>query len=154
MKSENRSVLIISILIPLLVGSLSAILSGNMSTYSTLNKPAFSPPGILFPIVWFILYVLMGISSYIIFVSESPDAPNALITYALQLFFNFGWSIIFFRFSFYLLAFFWLLILIFLIILMIKQFYKISPVAAYLQIPYLIWCLFAAYLNLYICLLN
>ncbi len=154
MKSQDRSVLIISILVPLLIGSLSAILSGNMSTYSTLNKPAFSPPGILFPIVWFILYVLMGISSYIILTSESPEARNALKTYALQLFFNFGWSIIFFRFSFYLLAFFWLLILIFLIIVMIKQFYKISPIAAYLQIPYLIWCLFAAYLNFSIYLIN
>lgn len=134
MKQENRSTLIISILIPLAVGSLSALLSGTMSTYSTLNKPALSPPSILFPIVWTILYILMGISSYMIYISNSPDAPKALKTYALQLFFNFCWSIIFFRFSLYLLSFLWLIIMIILIYIMIKQFYKISPTAAYLQI--------------------
>ena len=134
MKQENRSTLIISILIPLAVGSLSALLSGTMSTYSTLNKPALSPPSILFPIVWTILYILMGISSYMIYISNSPDAPKALKTYALQLFFNFCWSIIFFRFSLYLLSLLWLIIMIILIYIMIKQFYKISPTAAYLQI--------------------
>ncbi len=154
MKQENRSTLIISILIPLAVGSLSALLSGTMSTYSTLNKPALSPPSILFPIVWTILYILMGISSYMIYISNSPDAPKALKTYALQLFFNFCWSIIFFRFSLYLLSFLWLIIMIILIYIMIKQFYKISPTAAYLQIPYLLWCIFAAYLNFSIYTMN
>ena len=154
MKQENRSTLIISILIPLAVGSLSALLSGTMSTYSTLNKPALSPPSILFPIVWTILYILMGISSYMIYISNSPDAPKALKTYALQLFFNFCWSIIFFRFSLYLLSLLWLIIMIILIYIMIKQFYKISPTAAYLQIPYLLWCIFAAYLNFSIYTMN
>ncbi len=154
MKPQNRSALIISILIPLAVGALSALISGDMSTYSTLNKPALSPPSFIFPIVWTILYILMGISAYLVFVSESPDAPKALKTYFLQLFFNFFWSIIFFRFSLYLPAFIWLVILIILICVMIKQFYKINPTAAYLQIPYLLWCLFAAYLNFSLHLLN
>lgn len=154
MKQQNRSTLIISILIPLAVGSLSALLSGNMSTFSTLNKPALNPPAILFPIVWTILYILMGISSYMIYTSNSPDAPMALKTYFIQLFFNFCWSIIFFGFSQYLLSFLWLVILIILIYIMIQQFYKINPTAAYLQIPYLLWCIFAAYLNLFIYIMN
>lgn len=154
MKPLNKSALIISILIPLAVGFLSATLSGNMTSYAKLNKPALSPPGFLFPIVWIILYILMGISSYIIWSSNSPDAPKALKIYALQLFFNFGWSIIFFRFSLYLFAFIWLAALIVLIIIMIRQFYQINKTAAYLQIPYLIWCFFAAYLNFMIYVMN
>lgn len=154
MKTNSKSSLILSILIPLAVGSLSALLSGNAAAYSTLNKPAFSPPGFLFPIVWTILYILMGISYYIIRESGSLNAPKALTTYVLQLFLNFGWSIIFFGFSQYLLAFFWLLALIITILIMIYQFYQISPIAAYLQIPYLLWCLFAAYLNLAVYFMN
>lgn len=96
----------------------------------------------------------MGISSYIIYESETPEKNKALRLYFIQLFFNFLWSIFFFGFSMYLFAFLWLLVLIILIALMIYQFHKISPVAAYLQIPYLIWCLFAAYLNFMIYQLN
>ncbi len=154
MKVQNKSALIISILIPLAVGSLSALLSGNMSMYSSLNKPAFSPPSYIFSIVWTILYILMGISSYIIFISGDENSPQALKTYGLQLFFNFCWSIIFFGFSQYLFALLWLIALIILIAIMILQFYKISPIAAYLQIPYLLWCVFAAFLNYTVYRLN
>ena len=154
MKIQNKSALIISILIPLAVGSLSALISGNMSMYSTLNKPSFSPPSYIFSIIWTLLYILMGISSYIIFVSGNTNSAKALKIYGLQLFFNFCWSIIFFGFSQYLLAFLWLIALIILIIIMIQQFYKINSVAAYLQIPYLLWCIFAAYLNYTILLMN
>ncbi len=154
MKSINKSVLIISILIPLAVGSLSALISGNMSIYSSLNKPSLSPPAYIFSIVWTIFYILMGISSYIIYASENVNSAKALKIYALQLFFNFCWSIIFFGFSQYLLAFLWLILLILLIIIMIQQFYKINPLAAYLQIPYLIWCIFAALLNYSILMMN
>ncbi|MBA4701289.1 MAG: tryptophan-rich sensory protein [Ruminococcus sp.] len=154
MKPQNRSALIISILIPLAIGSFSALISGNMSMYSSLNKPELSPPAFIFPIVWTILYILMGVSSYIVYSSNNPNTRNALKIYVLQLFFNFCWSIIFFGFSQYLFAFLWLIVLIILIIIMIKQFYKISPIAAYLQIPYLLWCMFAAYLNFIIYLRN
>ncbi len=153
MKIKNKSALIISILIPILVGSLSSLFSGNMS-YSTFNKPSFSPPSFIFPIVWTILYILMGISSYIIYSSDDKNKGKALVTYAIQLFFNFFWSIIFFGSSQYLLAFIWLIILIILIVIMIYQFYHIEPLAAYLQIPYLLWCIFAAYLNFMIYKLN
>ena len=154
MKIKDKRSLIIAILIPIAVGTLSAIFSRNMQIYSSINKPALSPPGILFPIVWTILYILMGISSYIIYESNDPKRDRALRTYVLQLIFNFYWSIIFFRFNLFFTAFVWLLALIFLIVKMIRQFYHIKPVAAYLQIPYLLWCLFAAYLNFMIFRLN
>ena len=154
MNIKNKSALIIFILIPLAAGSLSALLSGNSAAYLALNKPPLSPPSFLFPIVWTILYILLGISSYIIYESETPEKNKALRLYFIQLFFNFFWSIFFFGFSMYLFAFLWLLVLIILIALMIYQLHKISPVAAYLQIPYLIWCLFAAYLNFMIYQLN
>ncbi|MDO4301123.1 MAG: TspO/MBR family protein [Clostridia bacterium] len=153
-KLQNKSALIISILIPIAIGFLSALISGNMSAYSDLNKPPLSPPGFIFPIIWTILYILMGISSYFIYISENKNKNKALKIYAIQLFFNFFWSIIFFGLSQYLLAFLWLIALIFIIIIMIYQFYQINPLLAYLQIPYLLWCIFAAYLNLMIYIMN
>ena len=153
--STNKSLFIIFLLIPLAAGALSALFSGNMSgSYASFAKPSFAPPGILFPIVWTILYLLMGVSSYIIVQSDHPDKRPALRIYFLQLFFNFMWSILFFGLSNYLLAFFWLMPLILLIIIMIVRFYKISPIAACLQIPYLLWCIFAAILNFAVYLLN
>ena len=154
MKKQPNCPLILSVLIPLAVGSLSALLSGNMTKYLFLNKPPLSPPAIVFPIVWTILYILMGISAYLINTSQNPCKTNALKIYALQLFFNFCWSILFFRFSLYFIAALWLAVLIILILVMIKQFFFIKPLAAYLQIPYLIWCIFALYLNVSIYILN
>ncbi len=154
MKIKDKSSLIIAILIPIAVGMLSAVLSQNMALYSKINQPPLAPPGFVFPIVWGILYILMGISSYLIYESNNPFKNQALGIYALQLFFNFFWSIFFFRFNWYLFAFLWLLAMIVLIIIMIDSFYKIKPLAAYLQIPYLLWCLFAAYLNFMIYRLN
>ena len=154
MKIRNKSALIISILIPLTVGTMSALFSGNMSSYSILNKPAFSPPGFIFPVVWTILYILMGASSYIVYFSNSSNKSKALLLYCIQLFFNFCWGIIFFGLDLFLFAFIWLIALIFIIIIMIRQFLIVNPLSAYLQIPYLIWCIFAAYLNFSIFLLN
>ena len=154
MKIRNKSALIISILIPLTVGTMSALFSGNMSSYSILNKPAFSPPGFIFPVVWTILYILMGASSYIVYFSNSSNKSKALLLYCIQLFFNFCWSIIFFGLDLFLFAFIWLIALIFIIIIMIRQFLIVNPLSAYLQIPYLIWCIFAAYLYFSIFLLN
>lgn len=153
MKLKNRSLLIICILFPLAVGSLSSVLGGNMSE-PAFTKVPLSPPGYIFPIVWAILYTLMGISSYLIFISGHPDTKKALTTYLIQLFFNFSWSILFFRFELYWFAFIWLLILIIMIILMIRQFHSINLLSAYLQIPYLLWCIFAAYLNYMIAVVN
>lgn len=153
MNKKNKYDFILFLLIPLAVGTLSALFSGTMS-YASFQKPAVSPPSWLFPIVWTILYILMGISSYLIYSSNNAEKTKALTTYGLQLVFNFFWSILFFRYSLYFFAFLWLLALILLIVIMIYQFYKISPLAAYLQIPYLLWCIFAAYLNYGIYKLN
>ena len=153
MSNKHTSLLIIFILFPLAAGSLSSVLSGNMAG-STFTKVPLSPPGYIFPIVWTILYTLMGISSHLVFTSGQPAAKSGLQTYLLQLFFNFLWSILFFRFEMYWFAFIWLLILIILILQMIRLFYSIKPISAYLQIPYLLWCIFASYLNFMIAGVN
>ena len=155
MKKLNLKTLAVSILIPLTVGFLSYFLSrGGMSYYETLNKPPLNPPSFIFPIVWTVLYIFMGISSYIVYTSDSPFREKALSWYVIQLIFNFGWSIIFFGLSKLLFAYIWLLLLIAAIVVMIYYFYKVKPLSAYLQIPYLLWCIFAAYLNLSIYFLN
>lgn len=146
---------IISIAIALGVGGLGAVLTMNsMDIYSTLNQPALSPPGFLFPIVWTILYTLMGISAAIIYKTDDPDRTQALKIYAFQLIVNFLWTIIFFNLRQFLFSFIWLVLLDVLVVIMISKFHKISPLAAWLQIPYLLWILFATYLNLGIYLLN
>jgi tryptophan-rich sensory protein len=150
---------VISSVIALAVGGVSALLTRNGMDYYAefVNKPSLSPPMWLFPVVWSILYVLMGISSAIIFVKreENPnEAAVSLKIYGLQLVVNFFWSIIFFNLRNYLCAFIWLLLLLFLIILMILQFRKISSVAAYLQIPYLLWVTFAGVLTWMVYMIN
>ena len=146
---------IISIAIALGVGGLGAVLTMNsMDIYATLNQPALSPPGFLFPIVWTILYTLMGISAAIIYKSDDPERTQALKIYAFQLIVNFLWTIIFFNLRQFLFSFIWLVLLDVLVVIMISKFHKISPLAAWLQIPYLLWILFATYLNLGIYLLN
>ena len=142
-----------SILIPVLVGLIIGAITSSVIEYNTLIQPVLAPPSILFPIVWTILYVLMGISYGRL---ESKNLVNSEINfiYYLQLFVNSMWSIIFFTFEWRLFAFIWLLILILLIITMIIKFYNKDKVAGLLQIPYLLWALFAAYLNLSIYLLN
>lgn len=152
---KNLKALVVSILIPLGVGAAAAFFTRNsMDVYEGLVQPPLSPPGWLFPVVWTILYTLMGISSYLIYRSDSPNKNTALTIYALQLAVNFFWTIIFFNLEMYLLAFLWLLLLLVLIVLMMVSFNRINKTAAYLQIPYLIWVLFAGYLNLGIYLLN
>lgn len=148
----------ISIFIAIMTGALAAALTdGNMNIYEKIVKPPLSPPSILFPIVWTILYVLMGISAAMIYERKSffpTSVQNALSLYGGNLIVNFTWSIIFFGFSKFLFAFIWLLFLLFIIIRMIISFKKIYPVAAYLQIPYAVWVCFAGYLNLAIYVLN
>lgn len=156
MKIDIRK-LITSVAFPLLIGIVSGLLSRNaMEDFALLEKPPFSPPAILFPIVWTILYTLMGISMYIISSSDAPEneIANAKSIYFYQLIVNFLWPIFFFNFGWYLFAFFWLLLLWFLVFNMIRKFYAISPIAGFLNIPYLLWLTFAGYLNLGIWWLN
>jgi len=146
---------IISILIALAVGGLSAFFTNdNMMIYQEINQPPLSPPPFIFPIVWTILFTLMGISSAIVYTKNTSNSKKALTIYTVQLIVNFFWSIIFFNLRTYLFAFLCLIFLWILIITMIYEFYKISKLAAYLQIPYLLWVTFAGYLNFMIFILN
>ena len=147
--------LLLSIAFSLAVGGLSGFLvRDDFSRYQVLRLPAFAPPGWVFPVVWTILYILMGISAYIISRSKNNMREPALFLYVVQLVVNFLWSPLFFGAGWYLFAFFWLLFLIYLVAAMVYDFYKIKPPAAYLQIPYLLWLVFAAYLNLGVWMLN
>ena len=149
---------LISIFVALAVGGLSAIItSGNMDLYRDIVKPPLSPPSVAFPIVWGILYVLMGISAAMIYTSTNAgkeDIASALKTYAVQLGINFFWSILFFNFRAFLLSYLWLVLLLVFICIMTIKFRKIRKSAAYLQVPYLLWVFFAGYLNLMIWILN
>ena len=156
MKTTNIK-LLRYIAIPLIVGAIAALLtSDSMTIFKSLDKPALSPPGWLFPIVWTILYTLMGISAYLIGISNvAPiERAKALTLYTYQLAVNFLWSIFFFNFEWYFFSFLWIILLWILVFLMIRSFYKINKVPAYLNLPYLLWISFAAYLNLGIWFLN
>ena len=155
MKFEWKK-LLIALGIPLAVGGLAALLSGGMSDYGAMNKPPLSPPGWVFPVVWSILYLLMGYASYRIWTSDAPgtDKRGALLLYGAQLLANFIWPLLFFGGEMFLAALIWLVFLWILIFLSIRAFSKIDERAGDLLIPYILWVTFAAYLNLGIYLLN
>lgn len=154
MKKETKTV-IKAIVIPLAVGAVSSFLSRNgMDEFYKLNQPPLSPPKWLFPIVWTILYVLMGIASYLIYREDDNRKQTALKLYGIQLAFNFFWSLIFFNMQWFLFAFFWLLVLWGLILLTIMLFKNINVKAGWLMVPYLLWVTFAGYLNLMTYVLN
>ena len=161
MKKETKRKLltfVVAIALPLIIGGFSAFLTkDNMSMYEEVVSPPLSPPAFLFPVVWTILYVLMGVSSAFIWLNrvENKDvADRGLLIYAVSLFFNFVWSLIFFNFKAYLFAFIWLAVMLILIILTVINYKKIVPLAAYLQIPYVLWTSFAGYLTLGVYFLN
>lgn len=154
---NNKKLLAVCILIPLAVGVLSSVLSGRgMEQFSQMNQPPLSPPGWLFPVVWTILYVLMGVASWLIITSNVSDEEKyrALFVYGLQLAANFLWPIFFFRFGWYFFSFLWLLLLWVLIFRNWDMFREISRPAGVLLVPYLLWVTFAGYLNLAISLIN
>jgi tryptophan-rich sensory protein len=145
------------ILLSVGAGLLSGLLSrGGTELFSqTAVQPPLSPPAWLFPVVWTILYTLMGISAArVAMTPESPARSAGLNLFVAQLIVNFFWSPIFFNAQAYSFAFIWLLLLWVLVLLMILQFRKTDPLAAWLQIPYLVWLTFAAYLNLGVWYLN
>lgn len=146
--------LLICLLIPLAVGGLSAwITKDSMEAFNAANKPPLTPPNWLFPVVWTILFILMGIASYLV-VTSGKSNQAALTIYGLQLVFNFFWSIFFFNMQWYLFAFVWLLVLWFLILITTLAFKQISLAAGYLMVPYLLWVTFAGYLNFGVYLVN
>lgn len=142
-----------SILIPLLVGGIVGFLISVSIDYNTLEKPPLSPPSILFPIMWTILYALMGVS-YGILKSNNLIDSNINSIYYLQLFVNALWSIFFFILKWRFFAFVWILLLLTLVIIMTIKFYNKNKIAGLIQIPYILWTAFATYLNLGIFLLN
>lgn len=143
--------------IPLVVGGVAALLSmSGMSEFAKINKPALTPPGWVFPVVWTALYLMMGLASYL--VSESrcarDDVNAALTVYACQLTVNFFWPMLFFHFKLYLFAFFWLVALWLMVLGTFAIFRKIDRKAGNLILPYLLWVTFAGYLNFGVYLLN
>lgn len=154
---QNWKLLLVCLAVPLVVGGVAARLTQeSMMLFIRLNKPPLSPPGWLFPVVWTVLYTLMGVASYLVLTAGKPQEmiERAIRLYFLQLVVNFFWPILFFNQSRYLFAFFWLVLLWLLILGTAVQFYKIRPLAGYLMIPYLLWVTFAGYLNLSIYFLN
>lgn len=149
--------LLISLAIPLAVGGLSALVTrSEMKAFSQLNQPPLSPPAWLFPVVWTILFLLMGLASYLVFTAEAPDGSTrkALTVYGIQLGVNFFWSILFFNLKWYLFSFFWLVLLWALILVTMARFFPIRKTAGWLLTPYLLWVTFAGYLNFGIYFLN
>lgn len=159
-KVNDKSEVLKAILIIIItegVGILSSYLAiVDPKVYEALKKPLISPPSSIFPIVWFILYFLMGLAAYRIWElgRQGEDVKKPLKLYVIQLFFNFLWSIIFFRLRLYGVAFVELLILIILILLTTFEFFKQDKLAGLLMIPYIIWTSFAAVLNFAIWYLN
>ena len=144
---------IIYSLLPIVGGALVGLIISGYMNYGDMVKPPLSPPSYIFPIIWTILYILMGISYFIATKNNENDKELNQI-YILQLLVNFFWPIIFFVLKMYFTAFLWIILLIILVIVMIKELLKNNKISGCLQIPYLIWLLFATYLNIGIFLLN
>ena len=125
-----------------------------MDGFNGINKPSFTPPAVVFPIAWTILYILMGISSYLIYESDSKDKESALVVYIIQLIINSLWTYFFFNLKWFLFSSILVLIILLLVIIMFIKFYRINKTAAYLQIPYILWLIFAAILSYNVYLLN
>ena len=144
---------IIYSLLPIVGGALVGLIISGYMNYGDMVKPPLSPPSYIFPIVWTILYILMGIS-YFIATKDKENDKELNQMYILKLLVNFFWPIIFFVLKMYFTAFLWIILLIILVIVMIKELLKNNKISGCLQIPYLIWLLFATYLNIGIFLLN
>lgn len=154
--------LLINILIPLVIGFLSSQIAMMISSidtgtyYSQLIKPSFAPPSYIFPIVWSIIYVLMGISAYLVMQkgNNTQKVKDAMFYYWLQLALNFIWSILFFGLDLRFTSMVVIIMMIIVVIIMISKFYQIDKKAAYLNIPYLLWLVYAGILNYFIWIIN
>ncbi len=148
MKKIQYKPLIFSFALAYGVALLSWLISrGGMEQYGQMYRPPLSPPAWVFPVVWTILFGLMAVSAYLIYISDSTKKESALRLYVFQLLVNFCWPFLFFELHLFILALAWLILLWYLVLQMIRQFSVIDPLAGKLQIPYLIWLTFAAYLN-------
>lgn len=149
----NFKKLFIIIFLTISVGSFFSFFV-SMDFYKELFKPSFAPPGYIFPIFWIILYILMSISLYLVTNYNNQNNFNYYMIYIVQLIVNSFWTLIFFGLKYYFFAFLWILLLIILVIVMSYLYFKRNKIAFYLLIPYLLWLIFAAYLNFQIYLLN
>jgi len=142
--------LLVSIILPLSLGAIAGMFTSQSvpEWYATLNKPSFNPPNWVFGPVWTILYILMGISLFLVWKQDiSKDRNRAIFVFLIQLLLNFGWSFIFFYFHQIGLALVEIILLWLNIVIMLVLFYRIKPMAAYINIPYLLWVTFATLLN-------
>lgn len=148
--------LVLCLSIPLVTGALATLLSGGMDSYTVMNQPPLSPPGWVFPLVWTVLYLLMGYASYRVLTADAAPAEikKALVFYGIQLALNFLWPLVFFGLQWYWAAFVVLLALWVFIYLTMHLFGEIDDTAENLLIPYLLWVTFAGYLNFGVALLN
>lgn len=150
MKTVDIRKLLISIILPLSTGAIAGIFTARAipEWYATLNQPSFNPPNWIFGPVWTTLYIIMGISFFLIWKLESGKERNqAIVIFLVQLLLNLGWSFCFFYFKMIGLALIEILLLWSTIFLMLTRFYKLKPLAAYLNIPYLLWVTYATVLN-------
>ena len=151
----NLKRLVISLLIPLATGGIAGLITGRAAgQYGELVKPPLSPPSWVFPVVWTVLYILMGVAFYLVWQSDMPAKKTAMRLYFIQLFMNFVWPILFFNFEAYGFSFIWLLVLWIMILLTTISFFAADKRAGLLMLPYLIWTAFAGYLNLGVYILN
>ena len=135
-------------------GRLALIAGNSMEVYESFIKPPLSPPGWLFPVMWTILFILMGVASWLVYRSDSPLKSPALFLYGAQLAVNFFWTLTFFGERYYSGAFLVLVLLWAMILITIRQFGRIDKRAAWLLVPYVLWVTFAGYLNFFIALYN
>ena len=156
-KGKEKRALLVCLLLPVLGGALVGWLTrSGMADFARLDQPPLSPPGWLFPVVWSVLYLLMGLASWLVYRAAAPQPRRrrALIVYGVQLLVNWIWPILFFHGDWYLLSFCWLVALWLLVLATVFCFGRCDRRAAWLLIPYLLWLSFAAYLNFAIYLLN
>ena len=139
---------------PIILGVIVSIFIDSSSTYNVINKPILSPPGIVFPIVWSIIYLLIGISYYLFKKNYIYDDRQVSIVYYISLFINITWSIIFFTFKAYFISIIWIIILDILVYYLISLYKEKYELSYKLNIPYLIWILFVTYLTIGVYLLN
>ena len=156
MKKTDWKRLLLCLAIPLGVGGLSALVSGGMDGYGYLRQPPLSPPGWVFPVVWSVLYLLMGYASYRVLASKAGnlEKKTALTLYGIQLALNFLWSPVFFGLHWYLAAFCILVAMWAVIFRTIKAFSLTDEIAGDMLIPYILWVTFAGYLNFGVYFLN
>lgn len=144
-------VFLLSIVVPLAVGGLSALITGDIEgVYDSMMRPSFAPPAQVFPVVWSILYTLLGISLFLV-VKDGLDKPgvrDAVFYYAVSLVLNLLWTPIFFRWNLILFAAIWLIAMIIFAVITAYKFYNINKLAGIIMIPYILWLIFAFVLNI------